>query len=121
MLASVFGAILNIILNYIFIGIYGYIAAGYTTLICYFFYTLFHYILMNAVCKKYAYGVRPYNAKILLMITIPFLLCGLLLLLTYSYSFIRYGLIVITFIGILLFRGKIINIIKQIIAVKNVK
>lgn len=119
MLASVFGAILNLFLNYIFIGIYGYIAAGYTTLICYFFYTLFHYILMNGVCKKYADGVRPYRKKLLLAITIPFLLCGFLLLLTYSNPLIRYGIIILSVIGMILFREKIINILKQIKTVKK--
>ena len=121
MSASVVGAILNLILNHIFIGIYGYIAAGYTTLVCYLIYTLFHYILMNAVCKKYADGIRPYRTKVLLMITIPFLLCGFLLLITYSYPFIRYGIIAISFIGMIIFREKIINILKQIIAVKKEK
>lgn len=96
MSASVVGAILNLILNHIFIGIYGYIAAGYTTLVCYLIYTLFHYILMNAVCKKYSDGIRPYRTKVLLMITIPFLLCGFLLLTTYSYPFIRHGLMFFT-------------------------
>ena len=121
MLASVFGAVLNLVLNYIFIGIYGYIAAGYTTLICYFFYTLFHYILMNAVCKKYDDGIRPYRTNVLLMITIPFILCGFLLLITYSYPFIRYGFIIISFIGMIIFREKIINILKHIKAVKKEK
>ncbi len=44
MVASCSGALLNILLNYIFIGLYGYYAAGYTTLICYmvfFFCSLF--------------------------------------------------------------------------------
>ena len=121
MSASVVGAILNLILNHIFIGIYGYIAAGYTTLVCYLIYTLFHYILMNAVCKKYSDGIRPYRTKVLLIITIPFLLCGFLLLITYSYPFIRYGIIAISFIGMIIFREKIINILKQIIAVKKEK
>lgn len=119
MLASVVGAVLNLILNYIFIGIYGYIAAGYTTLVCYLIYTLFHYILMNSVCKKYADGVRPYRTKVLLMITIPFLLCGFLLLLTYAYPFIRYSLMFFALICLVLLRKKIAVIFRQLVEIKK--
>lgn len=38
-------AIINIVLNYIFIRQYGYIAAAYTTFATYFLYFLFHYII----------------------------------------------------------------------------
>lgn len=40
MIASVTGAILNIILNFIFIRLFGYRAAGYTTLACYMIYSI---------------------------------------------------------------------------------
>ncbi len=49
MIASVLGAVLNIILNYIFVPLCGYIAAGYTTLFCYIVYSLSHYIFMKKV------------------------------------------------------------------------
>ncbi|MCR5609723.1 MAG: oligosaccharide flippase family protein, partial [Lachnospiraceae bacterium] len=39
MIASVIGASLNILLNYIFLNIFGYYAAGYTTLVCYIIYS----------------------------------------------------------------------------------
>ncbi len=38
-------AVINIVLNYIFIIRYGYVAAAYTTMFTYFLYFLFHYIL----------------------------------------------------------------------------
>lgn len=47
MTASVIAAIANIILNAIFIPIYGYIAAGYTTLVCYILLALIHYLFMK--------------------------------------------------------------------------
>lgn len=42
---SVCAATLNIILNYIYIPKYGYIAAAYTTLVTYMLYFVFHYII----------------------------------------------------------------------------
>ena len=45
-------AIINIVLNYIFIRRYGYIAAAYTTLATYFLYFLFHYIIAAKIEGK---------------------------------------------------------------------
>ena len=52
MFASIVSAIMNVILNGIFIKKYGFVAAGYTTLICYFLYSVFHYYFMKKICKE---------------------------------------------------------------------
>ena len=44
-IGSVGAAILNIILNYVFIPMYGYVAAAYTTFATYLIYFIFHYII----------------------------------------------------------------------------
>lgn len=46
---SVMAAALNIVLNYFCIPKYGYIAAAYTTLITYFLYYVFHYLLAKKI------------------------------------------------------------------------
>ena len=76
MLASVVGAALNILLNWIFISKYGYYAAGYTTLFCYAVYAVAHYVLMRVVCKKYIGEVKVYDLRVLLGITGSFLALG---------------------------------------------
>lgn len=95
MLASIGGAILNILLNYIGIKMFGYIAAAYTTLICYISFDIFHYVLMTKICKKYLDDVKPYNTKLLIGIAILFILMGFVLMSTYRLPIIRYSIIVI--------------------------
>lgn len=95
MFASIGGAILNIILNYIGIKMFGYIAAAYTTLICYIAFDIFHYVLMTKICKKYLDDVKPYNTKLLIGIAILFILMGFVLMSTYRLPIIRYAIIVI--------------------------
>ena len=51
-IATIFAAIINILLNYIFIRKYGYIAAAYTTLVTYIFYFIFHYIVAQRIQKE---------------------------------------------------------------------
>lgn len=119
MVASVIGAVLNIILNYIFIGMFGYQAAGYTTLACYMIYSVGHYYFMNKVCDQFCDGERPYDLKKILMITIPFLMTGLIFLGTYSYPVIRYGIVVVALIIVLIKRKTIIGIIKNLMKMRK--
>lgn len=95
MCASVVGAVLNVLLNYFFINIFGYIAAAYTTLICYIVYAVFHYMLSLKICHLYLDGVTPYSSRKLIGYSLLFLLCGFIMLFTYNYPVIRYMIIVV--------------------------
>ena len=119
MFASVVGAVLNIILNYIFIKLFGYVAAGYTTLACYVIYSVAHYILMNNICKKYCDGIRPYEIKKILAITIPFVVIGFALLFTYKYPVIRYGSIAVVAIIAVIKRRDLIALSRKLIGLKK--
>ena len=57
-LGTLFAAIINVILNLIFIPKYGYIAAAYTTLFSYILYSIFHYILSYKIIKFHLYDVK---------------------------------------------------------------
>lgn len=121
MAASTTGAILNIILNYIFISLYGYIAAGYTSLVCFVVYAVAHYVMMNKVCDECAEGERPYSLKVLFFITIPFVVLGFAFLLTYKMPFIRYGIIVVIAFVVAIKRNTIVDYMKHLNQIKEVK
>lgn len=103
MAASIISAILNIILNYIFIKKFGYVAAGYTTLFCFIIYAVGHYFFMVLVCNKYCDKVRPYKTRYILWLSIIFIFVGFLLLTTYKLVVLRYFLLAcFCFIAIIL-------------------
>jgi O-antigen/teichoic acid export membrane protein len=56
--ASIFAAIINIILNLIFVPRYGYVAAAATTTISFFFLFIFHYLITSKVLKVKVYGIK---------------------------------------------------------------
>lgn len=74
--ASVIGAITNIILNYIFMQIFGYFAAGYTTLLCYILFSVSHYAFMRKVCKKHIDGDMVYDSKTIFIMSIVFIIAA---------------------------------------------
>lgn len=121
MVASVIGAVLNIVLNYIFIGKYGYVAAGYTTLACYIVYAVGHYTFMNKVCDQKCGGLRPYKLKYILGISIGFILIGCMLLLTYRTIWARYSLIIAMFGIMIVQKKKILQLIKSLINMRKAK
>ena len=52
MYIAVTGAAMNVLLNYLCIPRFGYLAAAYTTLVCYLFFTISHYLYMNHVTRR---------------------------------------------------------------------
>lgn len=119
MIVSVTGAVLNVILNYIFIGWYGYMAAGYTTLFCFMIHALGHYYFMRRVCRECCDDQQPYEGKRLLGIIVPFLAAGTGLLATYDYPAIRYGIVLAALIVGIAFRKRIIRSIKGLIEIRK--
>lgn len=107
-------AILNIVLNYIFIPKYGYVAAGYTTMICYMLYAFFHFVFMQRICKNCCEGRYPYDGRKLLLIQGGFTLSGLLIMLTYSYAYVRYGAVALALIIMYVKRKDVFALIGQL-------
>lgn len=118
-IATCVGAALNIILNYIFIQMYGYVAAGYTTLFCYIIYTLFHFLFMKKICKEEMKAEVPYDIKILIAISIGFIVIGFAMMSTYNYPIIRYVIILAIIVSIIVFRKKLIDAGKKIMQVRK--
>lgn len=116
-LASMVSAVANIVLNYIFINLFGYFAAGYTTLASYILLSLFHYCYYKRILKKNIAGdVKLYNEKIVVLSSILVISCMGILLLSYSNLFIRYAIIALSVLAMVLNRHKLISIIKGILS-----
>ena len=91
MIASLVGAATNILLNLVFIPMYGYLAAGYTTLFSYSVYVLMHYAFMRHVQREEMGGVRVYSVKKILGLCTLFI--SLAAILTVSYPFFLFRLL----------------------------
>ncbi len=92
-IATTFAGIINIVLNVILIPKYGFIAAGYTTLVGYICLALIHYCFMIKIEKE-----KVYDIKTILIISLMLsLLIGIETAL-YSLFIIRYILLLLVFI-----------------------
>ena len=112
MYASVIGAVLNVALNAVFIPIYGYIAAAYTTLFCYFVYSMLHYAFMRKVCRKYAGGVQPFRLSVILGMSACFLAIGFGLMALFPWPALRFALLLVACVVIFLNRARLMEALK---------
>lgn len=102
-------AALNVLLNYIFISRYGYIAAAYTTLVTYILYFIFHYILAKKV-----HGSVIYSTRQLTLISVGILLVGAVALALEDFWYVRWGLEVILGCYSLYWADKCFDIVSKI-------
>ena len=93
MYASVTGAVLNIILNALLIPVFGFIAAAYTTLVCYAVFMLMHYVFSVKVLRNQGIKEAIYDNRMIFLISIILTIVGLSSMLTFSFLVIRILLI----------------------------
>lgn len=100
--SAVIGAVINIVLNYIMIPVYGYLVAAYTTVAGYAVMCICHFLFMSLICKRESLSVSPFFDIRIMIITTVILaasIAGAMCL--YKFTVIRY--IILAGIMILLF------------------
>lgn len=113
-IASVISAAVNIVLNCVFIPIFGYVAAGYTTLVCYFIYAYAHYIFSNKICIKQLGGLRVFKPTVLNIMSVIMIMGCFIVSLLYKVTLIRYCVICVYVLIIFSKRKKIMDIMNMI-------
>ncbi len=119
--ATGIGAIVNIILNFIFIPRFGFVVAGYTTLICYALFAFMHYVFMRKICRKELCGIKPFDSKFIVILSVVVVVSSIGVSILYNYSIVRLVLVVIVLLVGFLKRGLVLEVIKKIVSMKNDK
>ena len=102
------------ILNYIFIPRFGFIAAAYTTLISYLLLAGLDYFYMIRICKKENIDENLYSIKGLIAVFVVFAVLAVTAMSLYNYPIIRYTIILCVFLLMFMFRNRLIELFKTI-------
>lgn len=114
MVASIGVSIVNVILNAVFIPMYGFVAAGYTTLVCYILYSLVHFIFMKKICREEGISV-PFNSKIMWIVGTSYVVLAIGVSFLYIHTVMRYLVIIfMTVVGVI-FALKNLHVIKKLL------
>lgn len=108
--ATLGSAVLNIVLNYYCIRLFGYIAAGYTTLICYILYGTLHYYFMKRVTNEFLDGYRVYDGRVILGIGVCLIVLSAIMTILYNYLFVRLIIIIVMAVIAFAMKKKIIEV-----------
>ena len=114
MYISMTGAALNIILNYFGILWFGYIAAAYTTMICYVLFSIAHYFYMCNCLKKQSVDDRTFGTTRLLFLSVCVLIGGTVVILLYEMTVFRYILVLVVMAVGAIKRKKIMSFVNNI-------
>lgn len=113
--ATTICAALNLILNYFGIKLFGYYAAGFTTLICYILLAVLHYCFYRKILKKEMPEVKDiYDLKVTVLIGLGLIMMMCIMLFTYHSPIIRYGMLGIALLVMIFFRENLIGVLKSL-------
>ncbi len=115
LIASVVGAILNIVLNYFLIPVFGFVAAGYTTVIGYFAICMCHAVFIHITCKKEGLQLKElFDTKVVILISVVLAgICAVMMLL-YNTTYARYIILLAILIVLFIKRKTLISLIKRL-------
>ena len=113
--ASILAAVVNIVLNYFGIKLFGFVAAGYTTLISYILFACCNYFVMKKVCSANGLEGEIFDYRILVVLFIVFALIGFGFAALYPYRIIRLALVVVVFFIGLIKKNQIIKMVKRVL------
>jgi O-antigen/teichoic acid export membrane protein len=103
-IATTIAAVINVVLNYIFIRVFGAVAAGYTTMICYALLSMFHYINVRKKCIDHIF-----NNKVFFIVSLVVIMLSVCITVLYSYTIIRYLFVMALLIMLLLKRDYVLR------------
>ena len=104
---SVLCALLNLVLNYVFIKKYGYQAAAYTTFACYLFFCCLHYLFYKKVCKEELDGENIYDVLGIMKISGAVIIAGITITIINKTVVVKYTIIAVGMIIAVIYKKKI--------------
>lgn len=102
----------NVLLNAIFIPLFGYMAAGWTTLVCYGLLAALHFVLMKRACTRHGIAHPIFDETWILVLSTGVVLLCFVMMGLYKVPYLRYAVILAELVLLFLFRGKLLSAIR---------
>ena len=110
MYPAIIAACMNLFLNFIFINLFGYIAAAYTTMLSYIVLAALQGMWSKKVCEENKNPISGiFDNKFMILLAVVIIIVSLLAIPLYSNTIARYSIIILGIIIILLVAKKVLN------------
>jgi len=111
---SIIAAAINVVLNAVFIPLFGYLAAGWTTLASYILLSCLHYLLMKRACRRNQVTQPIFPGKLMLLICAAVVALSFAVLGMYRLGWLRYVILAAEAIAAFCLRKKLYSLLKHI-------
>ena len=115
---SIAAAVLNIVLNWVLIPIFGFVAAGYTTLASYLVFAGWNYYNVVIIAKRQNFTLDYFNMKALVGIFLLFAALSFTAAALYELPAIRWSIIGAVLLALIVFHKKVISFVKSVLVRK---
>lgn len=115
---SIGSAIVNIILNALLIPVFGFVAAGYTTLFSYIIFAVANYFAVRHIAKEQELPLDFFDMKALILIFLVFAALSFLAMALYNFFWIRWSIIIAVLLSLIIFHKKVIEFVKSVLVRK---
>ena len=115
---SIAAAVLNVVLNWWLIPIFGFVAAGYTTLVSYIVFAMWNYFNVKIIAKRKNITADYFNTKALVGIFVIFAAIAFLATALYELILIRWCIICAVLLALIIFHKKVIAFVKSVLVRK---
>lgn len=113
-IATATGAVANVALNLMCIPLFGFVAAGYTTMVCYMLFAFMHYRFMRRICRQELDDVRVFDTRFILLLSAATVIASVGVSIMYGWHpAIRYGILAIASIVTLVRRHTLMRRIRN--------
>ena len=112
-IVSVTCAVINIVLNYILIGVFGYIVCGYTTVVSYMLFSLGHYFFMKKTCHEAGITEEIYDIQHIIVISLILIAASIVITFLYPYTVLRYSILICAIMICIINKNKILSIVSS--------
>ena len=112
--ASIGAAAINLVLNFVFIKMFGFVAAAYTTLASYIVFVFANYLTMKQVLKENNEEDNGYNYKALILVFVGMCILSVIGALLYGVLLARIAVLLLLSVVIFFKRKYFVDLYKQI-------
>lgn len=113
--SSIGAAVLNVVLNALLIPKFGFVAAGYTTLLSYIAFAVTNYFTMKIAVKRRGEVMDAFNLKALIFLFIGFAALAFTAMALYNLHIVRYIIIAIVLLGVAIMHKKVAAFVTSVL------
>lgn len=113
MLSSIATATLNVVMNYVFIRMFGYKAASFTTMISYIILSMLHYMVYKKICVIEMEGKQIFDIKIMMVMGMCSILAAAVICSLEKILVVRYAIVLVIVVLIWIKRNSLKRLVKN--------